>query len=87
MIESMVRGSVSLNNDIYDPDTIAKIREIEGDDSYIRGKVTILGDVDDNLRLPRTPAPPEPQSGALANCATPTINLKLQPFAIKIDRA
>lgn len=58
MIESLVRGSVSLNADIYDPDTIAKIREIEGDDFYIKGKVTILGDVDDNLRLPRTPAPP-----------------------------
>lgn len=58
MIESMVRGSVSLNNEIYDPDTIAKIREIEGDDYYIKGKVTILGDVNDNLKIPRTPAPP-----------------------------
>ena len=58
MIESMVRGSPSLNMEIYDPDTIAKIREIEGDDYYIRGKVTILGDIDDNLKLPRTPAPP-----------------------------
>lgn len=58
MIESMVRGSVSLNVDIYDPDTIAKIREIEGDDYYIKGKVSILGDVDDNLKIPRTPAPP-----------------------------
>ncbi|MBQ6813089.1 MAG: ATP-binding protein [Methanobrevibacter sp.] len=58
MIESMVRGSVSLNSEIYDPDTIAKIREIEGDDFYIKGKVTILGDINDNLRLPRTPAPP-----------------------------
>lgn len=58
MIESMVRGSVSLNNDIYDPETIAKIREIEGDDYYIKGNITILGDVNDNLKLPRTPAPP-----------------------------
>ena len=58
MIESMVRGSVSLNDDIYDPDTIAKIREIEGDDYYIKGNISILGDVNDNLRLPRTPAPP-----------------------------
>ena len=58
MIETMVRGSVSLNNEIYDPDTIAKIREIEGDDYYINGKITILGDVNDNLKLPRTPAPP-----------------------------
>jgi DNA helicase HerA-like ATPase len=58
MIETMVRGSPSLNMEIYDPDTIAKIREIEGDDYYIRGKVTILGDIDDDLNLPRTPAPP-----------------------------
>ena len=58
MIESMVRGSVSLNNEIYDPDTIAKIREIEGDDYYIKGNISILGDVNENLKLPRTPAPP-----------------------------
>ena len=58
MIESLVRGSVSLNNDIYNPDTVAKIKEIEGDDYYIKGKVRILGDVKDNLKIPRTPAPP-----------------------------
>ena len=58
MIESLVRGSVSLNNEIYNPDTIAKIREIEGDDYYIKGSIKILGDVNDNLRIPRTPAPP-----------------------------
>ena len=77
MIESMVRGSVSLNNDIYDPDTIAKIREIEGDDSYIRGKVTILGDVDDNLRLPRTPAPPgTPLKLATKEILNPILKMK-----------
>lgn len=58
MIESLVRGSVSLNNDIYNPDTVAKIREIEGEDYYIKGSVKILGDVNDHLRIPRTPAPP-----------------------------
>lgn len=58
MIESLVRGSVSLNNEIYNPDTVAKIREIEGDNYYIKGSVKILGDVNDNLRIPRTPAPP-----------------------------
>lgn len=58
MIESLVRGSVSLNNEIYNPDTIAKIREIEGDDYYIKGTIKILGDVKDNLKIPRTPAPP-----------------------------
>jgi len=58
MIESMVRGSISLSGDIYDPDTVAKIKEIEGDDYYIKGKITILGNVNDNLKIPRTPAPP-----------------------------
>jgi uncharacterized protein len=58
MIEALVRGSVSINNEIYDPKTIEKIRMIEGDDHYIRGKVRILGDIDNDLRIPRTPAPP-----------------------------
>lgn len=58
MIESLVRGSVSLNNEIYNPDTVAKIREIEGDDYYIKGTVKILGDINDSLKIPRTPAPP-----------------------------
>ncbi|MDP1552924.1 MAG: ATP-binding protein [Methanobacteriaceae archaeon] len=58
MIESMVRGSVSINDDIFDPKTIEKIKEIEGDDHYIRGTVRILGDIKNNLRIPRTPAPP-----------------------------
>jgi len=58
MIEALVRGSVSINSEIYDPQTIEKIRMIDGDDHYIKGKVRILGDIDDNLRIPRTPAPP-----------------------------
>lgn len=58
MIESLVRGSVSLNGEIYNPDTIEMIKSLEGDDYYIKGKIKILGDYDDNLRLPRTPAPP-----------------------------
>ncbi|GAB6056443.1 ATP-binding protein [Methanobacterium movens] len=58
MIESLVRGSVSITSDIFDPATIEKIRKIEGDDHYIRGSVGILGDLNHNLRIPRTPAPP-----------------------------
>ncbi|OWT32927.1 ATPase [Methanobrevibacter sp. 87.7] len=57
MIESLVRGSVALNNDIYDPNTIERIKNIEGDDYYIKGNVKILGDID-YLKIPRTPAPP-----------------------------
>jgi len=58
MIESLVRGSVSLNGEIYDPKTIEKIREIEGENYYIKGHVKILGDINNDLRIPRTPAPP-----------------------------
>ena len=46
MIEALVRGSVSINNEIYDPKTVEKIRMIEGDDYYIKGNVRILGDID-----------------------------------------
>lgn len=58
MIESLVRGSVSLNGEIYDPKTIEKIRKVEGEDYYIKGHVKVLGDINNNLRIPRTPAPP-----------------------------
>lgn len=58
MIESLVRGSVAIHDDISDPDTIATIKEFEGDDHYIKGKIRILGDFNDNLTIPRTPAPP-----------------------------
>lgn len=58
MIETLVRGSVSINTEIYDPETIEKIKKIEGDDYYVKGTVRILGDLDDDLRIPRTPAPP-----------------------------
>ena len=58
MIESLVRGSVALNGDIYNPENIEKIRNIEGNDYYVKGNIRLLGDVNDNLRLPRVPAPP-----------------------------
>jgi DNA helicase HerA-like ATPase len=58
MVESLVRGSVSTNKDIYDPATIDRIRGLEGNDHYVRGVVKILGDINDDLRIPRTPAPP-----------------------------
>ncbi len=58
MIEYLVRGSVSINEDIYDPLTVEKIKAIEGDEHYIKGTVRILGDIENDLRIPRTPAPP-----------------------------
>lgn len=58
MIENLIRGNDSLNVDINDFKAIQKISRLEVDDNYIKGKVKILGDVNDNLKLPRTPALP-----------------------------
>ena len=58
MIENLVRGNDALNIDINDFKAIQKISRIGAEDNYIRGKIKILGDVNDNLRLPRTPVLP-----------------------------
>lgn len=58
MVESLVRGNDALNIDLHDVDAIQTISRIGGDDYYIKGKVKLLGDVNDKLRLPRTPALP-----------------------------
>lgn len=58
MIESLFRGTKSLDEEILNPDAIEKILTINGDiDEYIRGNITILGD-EDNLEIPKTPAKP-----------------------------
>ena len=58
MIENLIRGNDALNVDINDFKAIQKISKIGVEDNYIRGKVKILGDVNDDLKLPRTPALP-----------------------------
>lgn len=58
MIENLVRGNDALNIDVNDFKAIQKISRIGVEDNYIRGKVKILGDVNDNLKLPRTPVLP-----------------------------
>ena len=58
MIENLIRGNDALNVDINDFKAIQKISKIGVEDNYIRGKVKILGDVNDNLKLPRTPVIP-----------------------------
>ena len=58
MVENLVRGSEALNVDINDFEAIKTISNLIRDDNYIRGKVKLLGDVNDNLRLPRVPAIP-----------------------------
>ncbi len=57
IIDNLLRGSFTLSDDLLNEDTIGKIVEIEGqNDQYIRGVVTILGDLE-KLEIPRTPAP------------------------------
>ena len=58
MVENLVRGNDALNVDINDFKAIQKISRLGAEDNYIRGKVKILGDVNDDLKLPRTPATP-----------------------------
>ena len=58
MVENLVRGNDALNVDINDFKAIQKISRIGVEDNYIRGKVKILGDINDDLRLPRTPVVP-----------------------------
>ncbi len=56
-IDNLLRGSFTLSDDLLDEDSIRKITEIGGEsDQYIRGEITILGDIE-TLRIPRTPAP------------------------------
>ena len=58
MVENLVRGNDALNVEINDFKAIQKISKLGVEDNYIRGKVKILGDVNDDLKLPRTPALP-----------------------------
>ena len=58
MIENLIRGNDALNVDINDYEAIKTIKSISNNDNYIKGKIKLLGDVKDNLRLPRTPVVP-----------------------------
>ena len=58
MIQSLVRGSVSITENIYDPTAVERIRIFENSGThYIKGTIKILGDVE-SLKIPRTPPPP-----------------------------
>ncbi len=58
MVENLVRGSISLGDEINDTRIVEKISKLEGTkDHYIRGRIRILGDIE-HLRIPRTPPPP-----------------------------
>ncbi len=58
MVQALVSGSVSLSEDIHDPQVVERIRRLEkGKDVYVKGIISILGDVDE-LRIPRVPPSP-----------------------------
>lgn len=57
MVENVVRGNLSLPENIPDPNTVSKILELEGLKGYIKGKIKIIGDVN-TLRIPRVPPSP-----------------------------
>jgi len=79
MIEALVRGSVSITEDIFDPDVVEKIKQIEGGEYYIKGTIKILGDIE-NLKIPRTP----PAPGTDVKKADPEILRKIFSGNIKI---
>ena len=58
MVENLIRGNDALNVDINDYEAIKTIKNMVNDDNYIKGKIKILGDVNDNFKLPRTPVFP-----------------------------
>ena len=58
MIEDLVRGNVALNSEIYNTEDIERIVEYGLDEFYVKGKIRVLGDINNHLKLPRTPAPP-----------------------------
>ncbi|MBE6499620.1 MAG: ATP-binding protein [Methanobrevibacter thaueri] len=58
MVENLVRGNDALNVDINDFKAIQKISKLGIEDNYIKGKIKILGDANNNLKLPRTPVTP-----------------------------
>lgn len=58
MIEDLVRGNVALNSEIFNVEDIERIVEYGLDEFYVKGKIRVLGDINNHLRLPRTPAPP-----------------------------
>lgn len=57
LITKLSRGNPAITGDIFDPETVTKIKYYEGDDFYIHGIIRILGDIK-KLEIPRTPPPP-----------------------------
>ncbi|MHA1505781.1 MAG: helicase HerA domain-containing protein [Candidatus Asgardarchaeia archaeon] len=60
LITDLGRGLEAITEDITDPKVVERIKKVEGEDFYIRGRIKILGYVDDHLNfiIPKTPPPP-----------------------------
>ena len=57
MVQALIKGSLSITEEIYDPKVVEKIKEMEGEDFYIKGNIKILGDFE-SLKIPRIPPTP-----------------------------
>ncbi|ENN95584.1 hypothetical protein J422_07017, partial [Methanocaldococcus villosus KIN24-T80] len=57
MIESTIQGNLALK-DIWDVEHLEKIKEFGDEANYIMGKIKILGDINNDLKLPRVPPKP-----------------------------
>ena len=58
MVQSCIRGSVSLSGDLISAEAVERIKEVSREgDHYIKGAIKILGDVERG-EMPRIPPPP-----------------------------
>ena len=57
MIENVIRGSLTLSNELTSVEEVEKINELEPNSHYIKGRIKIIGEVD-TLKIPRIPPPP-----------------------------
>ena len=48
MIEDLVRGNVALNSEIYNTEDIERIVEYGLDEFYVKGKIRVLGDINND---------------------------------------
>jgi DNA helicase HerA-like ATPase len=57
MIQALLKGSLSITEDIFDPKVVEKIKAFEGEDFYVKGKIKVLGDLE-SLKIPRVSPTP-----------------------------
>ncbi|RLF10797.1 MAG: hypothetical protein DRJ98_05235 [Thermoprotei archaeon] len=73
MVQALISGSVSLSMDIHDPRVVERVKKLgDARDIYVKGKVKVLGDIE-NLNMPRSP----PQPGAEVKVASTEVLVKV----------